>query len=151
MTAVMRCAGCDAHNDEPRSERRNPEVMPALGSRPSLTLSANTPDYIRQDIGEAEEAHFYQLYKSSAVMCRRALQLGIEIQPNAPQGKTLGPLLAWARGLTPPLFSPATYALAEGIKDIGDAGAHRVEHIPPDTVAMVINITVTALNELFPA
>lgn len=120
------------------------ETAKALPSTASASLNPQVPDSICQDMEEAEEAHFYQLYKSSVIMCRRALQLGIETKPNAPQDRTLGPLLAWGRQQSPPLLTTATDALAEGIQEYGNIGAHRVEHIPPETASMVIHITVTA-------
>ena len=108
------------------------------------------PEYIRQDIEEAERALYAQCCKASVVMCRRGLQLAIETFPCAPERQTLGPLLKWARAQKPALLSPRADTLAEGIKDYGDAAAHRVEIIDHQTAAMVIYVTVMALNELAP-
>ena len=150
LKGVLTC-GIDKHR-WPVQMRDGSLQMTAttMPSKASASLSMQAPDYIRQDVEEAEEAHFYQLFKSSVVMCRRALQLGIETRPNAPPHKPLGPLLLWAREQVPPILTVTTDALAEGIKDYGDAGAHRVEEITSDDAAMVIHITVRALNELFP-
>ena len=60
------------------------------------------------------------------------------------------PLLDWAKTQSPPLLSQRAISLAEGIKDYGDGGAHRVEEFLPQTVALVIHVTVMALNELTP-
>ena len=154
--AIARCAKCDVYNDDPtrRDDWRNPEIIirhsragwdsAQISLRGVLTCVLDGHRWPIQDMEEAEEAHFYQLYKSSVIMCRRALQLGIETKPNAPQDRTLGPLLAWGRQQSPPLLTTATDALAEGIQEYGNIGAHRVEHIPPETASMVIHITVTA-------
>jgi hypothetical protein len=90
-------------------------------------------------------------------MCRRALQLSLELMPNALQNQTLGPLLGWAKSqnhptktLAQPLLSGRVTSLAEGIKDYSDGGAHRPETFEPSIVAMVIRITVEVINELFP-
>jgi hypothetical protein len=74
------------------------------------------------------------------------LQLALE--DKGASGKTLGPLLASARSKK--LLPPRADSLAEGIKDYVDGGAHRREVFEPRAVAMVIHITVMALNELFP-
>ena len=81
-------------------------------------------------------------------MCRRAFQLALE-DKKVTGGRTLGLLLQSARKMTPPLLSARTDTLAEGIKDYGDGGAHRVEDFEPQTVAMVVNVTVMALNEIY--
>jgi hypothetical protein len=126
------------------------ETSPTLPVNESSKLSQSVPDYIKQDIEEAERTYFVKAYKASVVMCRRALQIAIEQKPSAPQNTTLGPLRQWAQAQTPPLLSVRVNSLVEGIKDYGDGGAHRVEHFEPQTVAMVIHITVETLNELFP-
>jgi hypothetical protein len=133
-------------------------TSPTLPISESTHLNPNVPAGIKQDVEEAERDHFSQSYKSAVVMCRRALQLGLELTPNAPQATTLGPLLGWARNQIHPsrqptqsLLSGRVASLAEGIKDYGDGGAHRPETFSPTEVAMVIHITVQVLNELFPS
>jgi hypothetical protein len=121
------------------------QMMPVLES---TSLSQKVPVGIVQDIQEAERDHFAQSYKSAVVMCRRALQLALE--DKGVTGRTLGPMLTTARSMTPPLLSARTDALAEGIKDYGDGGAHRREDIDAATAALVIHVTAQALNEIFP-
>jgi hypothetical protein len=132
-------------------------TSPTLPISESTNLSPRVPLGIKQDVEEAERDHFTRSYKSAVVMCRRALQLGLELMPDAPQGGTLGPLLGWAKKQhrpsktqVQPLLSARVTLLAEGIKDYGDGGAHRPEIFEPGTVAMVIRVTVEVLNELFP-
>ena len=80
----------------------------------SRKLNEDVPDGIKQDVQEAEGAHFAQNYKSSAVMCRRALQLALEdkMKPRGKHRMTLGPLLDEAMERQPPLFRQQTYQLA---------------------------------------
>jgi hypothetical protein len=132
-------------------------TSPTLLMAESARLNPSVPRGIKQDIEEAERDHFSQSYKSGVVMCRRALQQGLELMPDAPQNTTLGPLLDWAtnqvhptKNPTQPLLSARVASLAEGIKDYGDGGAHRRETFNPGEVAMVVHVTVEVLNELFP-
>jgi Domain of unknown function (DUF4145) len=132
-------------------------TSPTLPISESTNLSPRVPSGIKQDVEEAERDHLSRSYKSAVVMCRRALQLGLELMPNAPQNQTLGRLLGWAKNQnhpktipTQPLLSERVTSLAEGIKDYGDGGAHRAETFGSSTVAMVIHVTVEVLNELFP-
>ena len=101
-----------------------------------------------QDIQEAERCHLSRCYKGSVVLCRRAFQLALENR--GATGRTLGPLLKSARAMKPPLLSAKVDSMAEGIKDFGDAGAHRQEDIEPRQAEMMIYVTVQALNELHP-
>ena len=103
---------------------------------------------IKQDIEEAERTHFSQSYKSSVVMCRRALQLDLE-DKGGPAGTTLGPLLNWEREQDPRLLTERTDAQAQEIKDYGDGGAHRKEEIEPREAELMIFVTVQVLNELY--
>ena len=84
-------------------------------------------------------------YKSVTVMCRRAI--GLALEHFGCQGRTLGPLLVDARKKK--LLSVRVDALAEGIKDFGDGGAHRVGDLEADGTAQVIYNARLALNELF--
>ena len=125
------------------------ETAPTLPVDQSSRLNSDVPDGIKQDVEEAERTHFAQAYKSSVVMCRRAVQLAIEEKPKAPKGRiTLGPLLQWAREQN--LLKPTVASLAQGVKEFGDAGAHEQETFDSRAVAVVIHVTVEVLNELFP-
>lgn len=119
----------------------------------SRLLTDNVLKGLKQDIEEAERCHFIQSYKSSATMCRRALQLGLEERNVTVPGSskpTLGLLLREAKKISPPLLKTETFLLADGIKDIGDAGAHQRVEIEPRAVATLIYVSVQVLNELFP-
>jgi len=90
----------------------------------STNLTSAVPEGLKQDIEEAESDHFAQSYKSSVVMCRRAIQLGLQ---EAPHGINDGPfsrMLQEARTKTPPVLTTRTDSLVEAIKDYGDGGAH---------------------------
>ena len=119
------------------------ESMPTHGSR---DLSKAVKDGLREDVEEAERAHFSQCYKAAVVICRRAIQLGLE--EKGAEGWTLGPVLEDA--LEKKLIGEQTFTLGSGIKDFGDGGAHRREDIHPGDAAMVIRVTTVVLNELFP-
>ena len=132
------------------------ETMPTMPVAESSNLSSDVPAGVKQDVQEAERNHFSQSYKSAVAMCRRALQLAIEEMPGSPTRKTVGPLIDWAKtqdhptkSPPEPLLSVRVAALAEGIKDYGDGGAHRPETFDAGTVSMVINITVQTVNEIF--
>ena len=124
------------------------ETAPSMPVAESAQLHKSVPAGLVQDLEEAERAHFAQCYKASVVMCRRAMQLALENR--GASGRTLGPLLEDARKKTPPLLSVRADSLAEGIKDYGDGGAHRTEFISPPDAAMMIHVTVVAINELYP-
>lgn len=123
-------------------------IQTSMAVAESGKLTTNVPDGIVQDIEEAERAHFAFCFKACVVMCRRALQLALE--DKGAKGRTLGPLLTDARSKTPPILTPRVDALAEGIKDYGDSGAHRTDDIDASTAALVVHITVVALTELYP-
>lgn len=149
FSGIVRCNG-DGH-EWPMAIKTNNIIQSTAQMMPiskSASLTQNVPDGIVQDIQEAERDHFAQSYKSVVVMCRRAFQLALE--QRGATGRTLGPILKSARAMTPPLLSPRTDTLAEGIKDYGDGGAHRREDIDAATAALVIHVTTQALNELFP-
>ena len=107
------------------------------------------PAGIVEDIREAERVHFSQCYKSSTVMCRRALQLALEVKLNA-TGKTLRPLLGDAMNQSPPLLRQQTYAFAQRVLDVGNTGAHDKDiAVTAHDVMVIIHDTVAILNELF--
>ena len=119
----------------------------ALPIGESANLVSSVTEYIVQDVQEAELAHFSRCYKASAVMCRRAMQLGLEQQgiPDA----ALGHMLQQAQGKD--LLTPRTAVFAEAIKGMGDAAAHRKEDLTDREVSIMIFTTVRVLNELFSA
>ena len=121
------------------------EGLPVLDSQ---NLVKNVKNGIKQDVEEAERAYFFQLYKASVVMCRRAVQLTLEEKLGIP-GLTLGPLLEKEREKEPHLLEDDTYSLAMRIKNYGDKGAHRLDELNPSTVATIIHDTVKVLNELY--
>ena len=124
------------------------ETAPNLPSNESVKLSDKVLDGIRQDIEEAETDHFNQSYKSSVVMCRRAVQLSLEAKTRI-KHLTLGPLLGEARKQDPPILSEQTDHLAERVHTYGDEGAHRVAKFDPKAVEVVIFDTVVVVNEVF--
>ena len=119
----------------------------ALPLSDAVELSANIPEGILEDVEEAKRAHFSQCYKASVVMCRRAMQLSLIEKGIA--DAPLSVMLQKAREGTPSLLTGSTYALAEGIKEYGDRGAHRVEAIGTEETRVVIFTTLRVLNELF--
>jgi hypothetical protein len=123
------------------------QMMPILES---ASLSQNVPAGIVQDIQEAERAHFAQLYKASVVMCRRAIQLGLGAPPHSITDGAFSRMLTDARERASPPLSARGLVLAEGVKDYGDAGAHREEEISAEDARTAIFSAVKVLNELFP-
>ena len=99
---------------------------------------------LKQDVEEAETCHAAQSYKGAVVLCRRAMQLSI-IEcgiADAPLTNMLGQIEQH--------LSPATYALAQSVKNLGDQGAHRLEEINEPESATMIWAAVKVLNELEP-
>lgn len=122
------------------------ETGPTMPVNESSNLIEAVPDGIKQDIEEAERDHFSQSYKSSVIMCRRAMQLGL-----VDKGISDGPLTrmldkAKSDGV---LNSDRAYAMAQGIKDFGDAGAHRTEILTDSQVRTVIYASVNLLNDIY--
>lgn len=133
---------------------------PEMPVSESKNLNNNVPKGLRQDIEEAERCYLPSCFKASVVLCRRALQLALEDLNVVPvNGRTLGPYLAGLKQTGIPdsktsggarYLAAGTYALAEGVKDIGDAGAHKPESIDGQTAALYIFVAVKVLNELYP-
>ena len=121
------------------------ETMPSRGAS---KLNSTVPLGLYQDIEEADRAFFASAYKAVVVLCRRSIQLALE--DKGATGRTLGPVLESARSKKQPLLSKRADALAEGVKDFGDGGAHRREEISREDAFSAVNAAVTALNELFP-
>ena len=129
---------------------RTAQEMPGSEAQ---NLHGKVPEGLVEDIQEAERCHFANSLKAAAVMCRRALQLGLEDRGVTVPGTkkpTLGLLLGEARKKTPPLLHDDTFMLADGIKDIGDAGAHQRGTLDERDASMLIHVSVRVLNELFP-
>ena len=124
------------------------QMLPVVASG---DLSPNVPDGLRQDILEAEKAHFCQVYKASVVMCRRAIQLALSALPHDVADGPFSRMLSEAQAKSPPVLSARGAILAEGVKDYGDGGAHRAEDITADHVRAAIFSAVNVLNELFPS
>ena len=124
------------------------ETARTLPSTEATKLSDKVLDGIREDLTEAETDHFNQSYKSSVVMCRRAIQLALENRTGITR-LTLGPLLAKAREQDPPILSEQTDHLAERVHTYGDIGAHSATALDPKAVEVVIFDTVIVVNEVF--
>lgn len=114
-----------------------------------VLTKAERPDLI-QDIEEAKSAKLWELYKASAVMCRRVIQIaladclgktaGIQVAievvnkkwvPADLPGLTLGLLLGIERVLEAPLLNPFQRGIANEIKEVGDDGAHNKTEFDP--------------------
>jgi hypothetical protein len=120
----------------------------ALPVSESKNLIGDVPRGLVQDVEEAERAHYAHCFKAAVVMGRRAAQLAL-----VEKGITDGPfqrMIDDAVTATPPILSVRAMTLADGIKDYGDGGAHRVEEITASDARHVIYSTVKILNELFP-
>lgn len=108
-------------------------------------LNALVTADIKEDIKEAERAHYNQCDKACVTMCRRALQLGL-IDKGIIDA-SLSTMLEDAHKKQ--LLMQKTYDLATTIKGYGDIGAHRRDELNTEEVNMVIYATVKMLNELF--
>ena len=122
------------------------QAMPVLES---ATLDTNVPEGLRQDIKEAESAHFARVYKASAVMCRRAVQLGLAETPHEIADGPFTKMIEEAEGREPKLLSPIGFTNLRAVKDYGDIGAHRIEEITAPDARTAIFSAVRVLNELF--
>ena len=122
------------------------QMMPVLES---ATLGPNVPDGLRQDIEEAESSHFARVYKASAVMCRRAVQLGLAEPPHNIADGPFSKMLEEAERREPPPLTPTGFIHAKTVKDYGDIGAHRTENISALDARTAVFSAVKVLNELF--
>lgn len=104
------------------------------------------PDGVQQDVEEAERAHFSQCFKAAVVMCRRAMQLGL-VDKGIPDASLTSMLeQAKKQGI---LKDDRAYALALGIKDYGDGGAHREDDFTDSEVRAVVFAAVKLLNDIY--
>ena len=117
--------------------------------RASHRLS-NVPPEIKQDVQDAEQTHFAFAYKSSVVMCRRAIQMSlIEKQMT---DEAIGKMLEKAKpsptgnGVIPEW---GEWYRAKKICDAGGAGAHASGDFDPDDIAAYIHDTVQVVNGIF--
>lgn len=127
-------------------------TAPAMPVSETQKLHDHVPEGLVEDLQEAERCHFANCLKASTVICRRALQLGFEDRGVTVPGNskpTLGLLLAEARKAKSPLLKDDTFLLADGIKDIGDGGAHQRVTLDEREVSTLIYVSVRVLNELF--
>ena len=127
---------------------RNDELLEISQSMPvaESTKLVNVPDGIKQDIEEAERTHFARAYKASAVMCRRAMLLGlvekkVEDQPAAAMLEK-----AQKGGV---LIDDRIVAQMSGVIDYGHGGAHRHEEYDPQEIANMTTVARIVLNYLF--
>lgn len=145
MIGIIRCSVCGHEWPITISKGCVSKLDTALPGAQSDKLDASVPSDIKEDLQEAERAHYAQCDKSCVTMCRRALQLGL-----IDKGIADAPLSAMLQeALKRKLIEQKTYDLATSIKGYGDIGAHRKEHLESQEVSMVIYATVKMLNELF--
>jgi uncharacterized protein YbaR (Trm112 family) len=119
------------------------EQLPSMPISQSSKLSNKVPSDIKEYVQEAETAYFHECYKSSVIMCRRALQLSL-IEKGIPDNR-LGVMLDNAKSF----FDEETFQIAKSIKYFGDVGVHRKFKIDTFLVGTVIYLTTTMLNELY--
>lgn len=145
---ALTCLACDHRWP---LQMRNFEITytaPEFPASESQNLSPNVPQGLIEDIEEAERCHYGQCYKAGVVICRRAIQLGLE--ERGVSDAAFSKMITNAQALTPPLLTPSTFALVDGIKELGDRGAHRTENVTANDLQVAIYAAVKALNELFP-
>lgn len=106
------------------------------------------PAGLVEDIREAQRALLFGAYKACAVMCRRALQLGLLDRriKDAP----LSRMLNEARKKYPNKIDDEVYSLAMSIKNLGDKGAHRREEVTRDQAYVAVLAAAKMLGVLFP-
>lgn len=122
------------------------QMMPVVESS---SLLATVPPGLVQDIEAAERAHFAQIYKASVVMCRRAVQLGLNYPPHDIPDGPFARMIEEARAKTPPPLTPRGFIHIEGVKAYGDHGAHQREELSALDARSAIFAAVMVLNELF--
>ena len=146
LDGLITCLTCG--NEFPIAINRNniEKLGKAMPNAESAKLPSTTPNDIKDDVKEAERAHYAQCYKACVAMCRRALQLSL-IEKDI-EDTNLGEMLKNA--LSKGLLTSDTYELAKSIKRFGDKGVHRNETLDSKEVELVIYATVRMLNELFP-
>lgn len=145
LKGIIRCLMCQ--HELPITIRNGfiTKTDVALPGAQSEQLHQSVPPDIKEDVKEAERAHYNQCEKACVTMCRRALQLGL-----IDRGVTDKPLSVMLNeALDKHFIDQKSYYLATSIKGYGDIGAHRRDELNPQEVNMVIYATVKMLNELF--
>lgn len=116
----------------------------------SSNLNSKVPPALVQDVKDAEEVHFAQVYRASVVMCRRALQLGFQEPPHSIADGPYSGMLKKLSALPTSPLSPGTQGLALSIGEYGGMGAHDPNPVSEGEARNTIFTTVRVLNELFP-
>jgi hypothetical protein len=145
MKGVIKCLRCGLERPFALAHEYFRELSIPLPGEQSSRLHSSVPSDIKEDIQEAEKAHYAQCYKATVTMCRRAVQLAL-IDNHIKDGP-LGRMLRIAKNKG--LLNKDTHSLATSIKHYGDIGAHRRELLELQEVPMVIYMAVKMLNELF--
>ncbi len=144
IRGIMRCLKDQHEWPFVMSEGFIEELATALPGSYSRALNASVPADRREDIQEAERANWAQCYRAAAVMCRRAVQLGL-----VEKGIADTKLSSMIEDAVKKKLLLQTAKLAEAVKLFGDIGAHRLPDVKPEEVTMTIYASVEILNELF--
>jgi hypothetical protein len=144
LKGVIHCQVCGHEFPVSISDGCVQELGVSFSGAQSGRLNPYVPTVIKQDIEEAEKAHYASCNKSSVTMCRRAFQLAL-----IDRGVVDAPLSKMMKDSVS-LLSGDTYTMANTIKAYGDIGVHRREILESQKVELIISITVDILNELFP-
>ena len=147
IKGILKCGECGHERPLIMYGESINEISAGLPGQQSSKLITNVPKDIKEDVQEAERANYYQCYKASAAMCRRAVQLSL-IQKGI-KDKGLESMIKEARNREEPLLTNDTYNFAFSIKGFGDIAVHRTEILDPDDIPLLINCTRRMLNELF--
>lgn len=145
LRGIVRCLICNYELPITMRNGMPIKIDDALPGTQSDQLNSSVPIDVKEDLKEAERAHYNLCDKACVTMCRRALQLGlIDI---GIEDKSLSSMLKEAYDKNK--IEANTYQLATSIKGYGDIGAHRRDKLNSQEVSMVIYATVKMLNELF--
>lgn len=115
----------------------------------SANLGTLVPAALRQDILDAEEIHYAQVFRASAIMCRRALQLAFQEPPHSIEDGPYSRMLTKLMAKDPPPLSSGSHGLASSIGDYGGIGAHNPQPVSSEESRSAIFTAVKVLNELF--
>ena len=123
---------------------RDDQIIPIQGAWSGKDFVDEVPKGLVQDVLEADKARLVGAYKGAVVICRRVLQLGLEVL--GAERRTLGPVRVDAENKG--LITPRESVQIHGIQDYGDGGAHRVEEFEEYQIVFVISGTINVLNSL---
>ncbi len=112
----------------------------------SQKLNRNVEEGVKQDVEEAEEAHFHRLYKSCAVMCRRAMQLGF--MDKGVKDAPIGRMLHEAKEKSI-LSDEEAYQIGLAVSHYGGRGAHERENITESDARTAVVAAVKVLNDIY--